>query len=156
MLHTLEPVLPIGKVAPLFTLPDLDDQPVRRSAERGRRHQVLVLLDRLDTVTAAYLHGLSAQYQAIRAADSAILAVLRDPSVDADALKAQFDLPFPLLRDRDDTVWRRYLPAGATLGVFILDRYGALHAQWALAAPPLPSIDDLVEWLHVIDRQCSL
>ncbi|NJN17242.1 MAG: redoxin domain-containing protein [Oscillochloris sp.] len=156
MLHTTQPQLRIGKVVPTFGLPDLRGNEVKRSVERGRRHLALLFLEQIDISAEAYLREVTQEYAAIREADGTLMAVLSDPAAAADELRAKFDFPFPLLLDRESTARSKFLPADASCGLFILDRYGALHAQWTLSAPPFPPVSEIVEWLHVLDRQCSL
>jgi hypothetical protein len=83
--------------------------------------------------------------------------VVSDPAASGEGLAAALeDLPFAVLLDPQGDAAGRYLPDGARHGLFILDRYGELHAQWALTTPPLPNIDEISEWFGVLSSQCSL
>ncbi|GAB4426454.1 MAG: hypothetical protein OHK0015_07390 [Chloroflexi bacterium OHK40] len=154
--NTTLPRLEPGAVAPNFTLPSVSGGEVRRSSYRARRHLALLFLPCVDLPARSYLEHLKEQYQAIRAADGEVLAVCTDPGAHADGLRAALDLPFPLLLDPRGEAARRFLPDGAVIGVFILDRYAVLRAQWTLTAPPLPPVDAIINWLTAIDHQCVL
>lgn len=156
-MNTTTPRLEIGRPAPVFTLPDLHGEPVSRTAHRGRRHLAILFLPGVDLSAREYLHDLRDRYGDLGEAGGTMLAVVSDPAASGEGLAAALeDLPFPVLLDPQGAAARRYLPDGARHGLFILDRYGKLHAQWALTAPPLPAIDEIVEWFTVLEHQCSL
>jgi hypothetical protein len=58
--------------------------------------------------------------------------------------------------DRERTVVTRFLPEAVPMGVFILDRYAALHTQWLLPRPDFPPVAEVADWLRVLDYQCKL
>lgn len=156
-MNTTTPRLEIGRPAPVFTLPDLHGEAVSRTAHRGRRHLALLFLPGVDLAAREYLHDLRDRYADLREAGGDLLVVVSDPAASGEGLAAALeDLPFPVLLDPAGAAARRYLPDGARHGLFILDRYGALHAQWAMTAPPLPPLDEIVEWFTVLEHQCSL
>ncbi|NTW03581.1 MAG: redoxin domain-containing protein, partial [Oscillochloris sp.] len=146
-IYTTTPRLSIGKVVPNFTLTDLTGTPVTRSAYRARKHLALLLLPGVDALARAYIDALRDIYPRIRAADSELLVLVADPAARADGLRAALEVPFPILLDAEGTASKKFLPDGARYGIFILDRYGALHAQWALTTLPLPPVDEIVDWL---------
>lgn len=150
------PRLELGKPAPNFSLISVLGGTVKRSAYRARKHLVVLFLPFVDLPAREYLEALRACYAAIREADGEILAVVTDTGASAEGLQAAVELPFPLLLDPGGEAARRYLPDGAVMGLFILDRYGALRAQWTLTAPPLPPVQEIVDWLYAIDRICVL
>lgn len=153
---TTTPRLEIGRPAPNFTLPAAGGGTVTRSAYRARRHLALIFLPFVDLPAREYLEALRDRYAEIREADGEVLAVVTDPGASADGLRAALDVPFPLLLDPDGAAAARFLPDGAVMGLFILDRYASLRAQWALTAPPLPPTQEIVDWLYAVDRQCVL
>jgi peroxiredoxin len=155
-LRSTTPRLTVGEVAPNFTLASLEGEPVTRSAYRARRHLALLMLPGIDMPARTYIEGLRNAYGQIRAADSEVLVLIADAAANADGLRAAIEAPFPLLLDPEGTVSKKYLPDDARYGLFILDRYGALHAQWALTGQPFPPVEEIVEWLGVIDTQCTL
>lgn len=150
----IAPLLRVGAQAPNFTLEASDGTPIRRSAYRARRNLAIILLPDLGPAALAYLAQLRDAYAAIRAEDSEALALMA--AVDRAALRAAIDLPFPLLHDPAGAVTRRYLPEQAAYGLFILDRYATIYAQWALATPDLPPVSAVVAWLNAVDCQCSV
>ncbi len=155
-LSTTTPRLSVGAVAPNFTLADLAGEPVTRSDYRARKHLALLMLPGVDALARSYLDELREAYGEVRASDGEILVLISDPAARPDGLRAALETPFPILLDPDGAASRKYLPEGARYGLFILDRYGALHAQWPLASLPLPPVADVVEWIAVVDNQCSL
>jgi peroxiredoxin len=150
------PRLELNAVAPTFTLPAVGGGEVSRGSYRARKHLAVLFLPHVDLPAREYLEELAAAYQSIVDAGAEALAVVTDKGASADGLRAAVDVPFPLLLDPGGRVAARYLPDGSTLGVFILDRYGALRHQWTLTAPPLPAASELISWLEAIDRMCVI
>jgi peroxiredoxin len=155
-LITIAPRLDVGKVVPNFTLANLEGEPVTRSAYRARKHLALLLLPVIDLPARTYIEELRGVYGKIRAADGELLVLIADTAAHADGLRAALDVPFPLLLDPEGIASKKYLPDGVRYGLFILDRYAALHAQWAIVAPPFPPASDVAEWIEVLDNQCTL
>jgi peroxiredoxin Q/BCP len=154
--NSTTPRLEVGKPAPNFTLPAAAGGTIKRSAYRARKHLALLFLPVVDLPSREYLEALRDCYAEIREADGEVLVVVSDRGASAEGLQAALDVPFPLLLDPDGAATSKFLPDGAAYGVFILDRYATLHAQWALTARPLPNIQELIDWLNVVDRQCVL
>lgn len=150
------PRLELGRVAPNFTLPAAGGGEVTRSSYRARKHLALVILPFVDLPAREYLEELAGRYGVLSAADAELLVVVTDPGASGDGLRAALDVPFPLLLDPGGKAAARYLPDGAILGLFILDRYAALRAQWTLTEPPLPPVSELISWIEAIDNQCVL
>lgn len=155
-LNSTTPRLELNRPAPNFTLGRIGGGSVTRSAYRQRKHLGLLFLPGVDLPARDYLESLRDRYGEIREADGELLAIVTDPGASADGLAAALDLPFPLLLDSEQVAARRFLPDGAPLGLFIIDRYAMLRAQWALTALPLPPAQELVDWLLAIDRQCVI
>ncbi len=156
MSNTTTPRLEVGAQAPNFTLPSVAGGGVTRSSYRARKHLALIVLPFVDLPGREYLEELRERYAEIRASDGEVLVLVTDPGASAEGLRAAIEVPFPLLLDSGGSVAGRLLPDGAAHGVVILDRYATVRAQWALTAPPLPPVDEIVEWLTAIDRQCVL
>lgn len=150
------PRLELNKPAPNFTLPAVHGGGVTRSAYRARKHLALLFVPAIDLPTREYLEAVAARYNEIRESDGEVLVVVMDRGASAEGLAAALDLPFPMLLDADGKAAARFMPDGATLGLFIVDRYAMLRAQWTLTAPPLPPVQEIVDWLLAIDRQCVL
>lgn len=70
-------------------------------------------------------------------------------------LAGGLDLPYPLLAAAGGQVARRY-GVDHGVGVFVVDRYGALWAR--MLAPDvadLPAQAEILEWLEFIEMQCD-
>lgn len=150
-------ILQRGKVVPNFALPSVRGGMLKRTDFRARRHLVLLVLPGVDRAAEAYLWQLRNVYPQIRAEVGAeVLAIIADPDRAVDDLRARIELPYPLLLDRERAVARRFLPADTPMGVFVIDHYGTLHAQWLLTQPDFPPTTELIAWLQVIEYQCVL
>jgi peroxiredoxin len=156
MSNSTTPRLEVGATAPNFTLPSVAGDTITRSSYRARRHLALIVLPFVDLAGREYLEELRERYEEIRASDGEVLALITDPGASAEGLRAAVETPFPLLLDAGGATASRLLPDGASHGVVILDRYATVRAQWTLTAPPLPRVEEIVEWLLAIDRQCVL
>jgi peroxiredoxin len=154
----METLLKRGQVVPSFTLPDTTEQPIRRSAYRGKQHLVLVFLPRAhDDASRAYLRALADARPALLAASGEVLAIIRDDVPTTAATKHDLELQFPLLSDADGAVTQRFLPDNVRAGVFVTDRYGELYYSAPAAdATALPPISELQDWLTAIDNQCAI
>jgi peroxiredoxin Q/BCP len=153
----------VGDLAPAFTLPAATGATIRRHDYRGRRHLVLAFLhDPGCDACVALLRGLAGRYDAFRAEDAEVLAILAvDASEVADLVS---DLPYPVLGDRDGAVRARYGaqdPDGmprATL--FVADRYGEI--VWRAAEPVGTSpahglaADEALSLVELLQVRCSL
>lgn len=155
-LNTTMPRLSVGEVAPNFTLTDLNGDLVTRSAYRVLRHLVLLILTGMDAPTHAYIEELRDTYATIHAAEGEVLVLIAGPAANAESLRGTLDMPFHILLDSEGAVSKKFLPDDARYGVFVLDRYGALHTQWVLTDQPFPAVGEIVEWVEVIDHQCAL
>ncbi len=154
--NSTTPRLEIGAMAPNFTLPTVTGGSVKRSSYRGRKHLALIVLPFVDLTSREYLEELRERYGEIRAEDGEVLVLVTDQGASAEGLRAAIEVPFPLLLDPGGVAASRLLPDGASHGLIILDRYGAVWAQWALTGPPLPPVDEILAWMTVIDCQCVL
>ncbi|HEY8489196.1 MAG TPA: TlpA disulfide reductase family protein [Thermaerobacter sp.] len=152
--HILASAPAPGKPAPDFTLPQLDGPPVRLADLRGR---VVVLnfwaswcvpcREETPALEAFYRrHGDEVAFYAINVAE---------PLDTVRAFLEEFGATYPVLLDRDKTVFRRYRVGGYP-ETFWIDPQGILRIHWrgpmtlddmerlyretlAAAAPPAPS-----------------
>lgn len=150
------PKLAVREVVPLFTLPDKHGQLHNLTKQRGRQH-MLLLIAQPGVDLSAYLRNLSKYVEEWNSLPVRGVVVVADAE-SAGALGAQ---PFTVLIDAPESgsasVRSRFLPEGAQLGVFALDRYGELYHQWLVASrEQLPSAADLNGWLQAIAMQCSI
>lgn len=148
----LAPKLAEHEVVPLWTLPDTDGRPLNLAKQRGRAHMLLLVLES-GADAAAYLRGLAGAAREWAQLPARIIVVVPDKE-SAAALGA---LPFTRAIDANASVRPRFLPAGAAVGVFVLDRYGELYHQWLVAdVAQLPLPDELDGWMQAISMQCSV
>ncbi len=145
----LEAILPLHKVVPAWTLPDAAGQPFSLFKPRGRAH-TLLLVAAAGVDVDGYLAEVAphlVELQSLPARGIAVLGAAKPPTVP----------PWTTLADRDGHVAQLYLPAGAQVGLFILDRYNELYHQWVgVGGQALPPVVDAVEWIEAIGRQCSI
>jgi hypothetical protein len=148
----MEPKLPLHKVVPLFTLPDKHGEAQNLARQRGRQH-LLLLMFRGDVDPQAYLHNLAKYNDEWRQLPARGVVVVRSE----DAAGVLGPLPFTILIDRSGQAGDRFLPDGAQVGVFALDRYGDLYQQWlGVSVGDLPSAVDIHAWMQAISMQCSI
>ncbi len=148
----MEPKLRVHKVVPLFTLHDKYGDEQNLAKQRGREHFLLMVFAP-GADPQPFVQALAAQKDAWRQIPARGLVVVPD----ADTAGALGSTPFTVLIDEADRVRQRYLPDEAEIGVFALDRYGALYHQWLLAnTDELPTADDVTGWLEAISMQCSI
>ncbi len=148
----MEPKLQLHKVVPLFTLRDKYGDEQNLAKQRGREHFLLMVFAR-GADPRPLVQVLAAQKDTWRQIPARGIVVVPD----ADTAGALGSTPFTVLIDEADRVRQRYLPNEAGIGVFALDRYGALYHQWLLTntAEP-PTADDVTGWLEAISMQCSI
>lgn len=97
-----------GELAPDFTMPNQDGEPVTLSALRGR-HVAVYFYAKADTpgctAQACAVRDSSAEYEATGAV---VLGVSPDPVAELRAFADRYGLPFTLLSDMGGEVGRRY------------------------------------------------
>jgi thioredoxin-dependent peroxiredoxin len=114
---TLEP----GDIAPDFTLPDQDGQPVALAALRGKP-VVLYFYPKADTPgCTTQACGVRDHRPDYESADAVVLGVSPDPVKDVAKFDKKYGLGFPLLADEDHSVAEAY-------GVWVeKNRYGRTY-----------------------------
>ncbi len=148
----MEPKLSLHKVVPLFTLADKHGAQHNLAKQRGRDHLLVVVMGE-GTVPQPLVDLYAPAAAGWRQLPARGIVVVSD----ADAAGALGSTPFTVLIDEAGRVRERFLPTGATAGVFVLDRYGSLYHQWLLDANTTPpSADDVSGWLEAISMQCTI
>ncbi|MBA3944367.1 MAG: hypothetical protein H0X37_07365 [Herpetosiphonaceae bacterium] len=146
---TLEAILPLHKVVPSWTLADAAGRPFSLFKPRGRAH-TLLLVATAGFDIGGYLAEVAphlAELQGLPARGIAVLGTAKPPTVPS----------WTTLADSEGRVIHKYLPTGAQVGLFILDRYSELYHQWVGAGgQALPPVVDAVEWIEAIGRQCAI
>lgn len=149
---SIEPVLAPHHVVPLFTLPDRHGQVHNLARQRGREHWALLIFAP-GVEPRPYLERLAGEIDSWRGMPARGIVVVPD----AERAGALSGLPFNVLIDADERVRRRFLPAQARAGVFVLDRYGTLYHQWLVGTrEELPAPGEISAWLDAISMQCSV
>ena len=128
-----EKYLQVGDVAPDFTLPRANGEPVSLSEHRGRSEVVLFFYPKdnspVCTVEACSFRD---SYEEFRDAGAEVIGISDDSSQSHERFAARFRLPFVLLSDKGGVVRRRYGVA-KTLGIFpgrstyLIDRQGVIR-----------------------------
>jgi peroxiredoxin len=133
---------------------------VRPSDYRQRRNLVLAFLGHPAELRALpLLHELQEHYPSFQAATAEVLAVLRGPAEEAEALREGLRLPFPVLADPEGRAHRAYGATDAGGGprpaVFVADRFGEVYfAQRTAERASHPTARDLLGWVDYIELQC--
>jgi thioredoxin-dependent peroxiredoxin len=110
-----------GDIAPDFTLPDQDGQPVALAALRGKP-VVLYFYPKADTPgCTTQACGVRDHRPDYESADAVVLGVSPDPVKDVAKFDKKYGLGFPLLADEDHSVAEAY-------GVWVeKNRYGRTY-----------------------------
>lgn len=159
--RTLQPKLQLQQVVPSFELPSTKNGKVGLWDLKPRLNMVLF-----------FFHGTSCQscidlltqfardYPRYQEQEAEILAITSMPLDQVRSLADKLHLPYPILSDPSGKTIEQFTyldPAkgGPLPSLFVLDRFGALYTQ-AIAEQEgqLPSSDEVLEWLGLIEVQC--
>ena len=145
-----------GQLLPDFVLTSSEGEPTQISDYRGRSNLVLALADEPD---GGYLGEMARRHAEFLEEEAKVAAIFQCSWKRARLIKDQQQLPFLVLADGDGTVYRSLgalTPAGKLApAVYITDRFGETFAAYRTAdGQPVPSTDELLEWLRFINRQC--
>ena len=133
-----------------FVLPDEHGKMMDLEQFRQQRNLVL-LFCRLPDVAAEHLmEELAAASEAVKAEVGEVLVVVHDSRENAGLLRRRLQLPFPVLADEAGSVLDCFCNDVACL--YITDRYREIFAVGQGSA--LFSVDEVLEWLAHINRQC--
>lgn len=140
------------KVVPLWTLPDKYGEPFNLAKRRGRAH-FLVIVCTPNANPSSFLDHLSPEL--VKLANLPVQSIVVVAS--EEAAGAVSSPPFTVVVDAEGSVCDRYVPEGAAVGLFALDRYAELYHQWIVeTVAELPSPDEVAEWMQSIGMQCSV
>jgi peroxiredoxin len=153
---TMEALFRPGQMTPVFTLNDSQGNEVRRVSFRPKINLVLIFGPDIDSLKA-YLQPVADQVQRLKDENAQVLVITRQTQQELADAGVATSYPFPILADPDGKASAKYLPEGATAGLFVTDRFGEAY----LVAPKasvdqLDDIEEIHEWLLAIDRQCSI
>jgi len=162
MTHPTQPHLAVGQIIPAFSLPGADGMP--HSPWDYKQHQNLILLfvsSTLSSETRGLLRTYSKVYSAIREEQCSILVISLDKVLDNLLTQSELHLPYPLLADPKGEVFSQYTRRDSMMDYYhpclvLTDRYHALHQQWiAEREADLPRIDELLDYLPYLNKQCT-
>lgn len=146
-----------GQMAPDFRLPTMDGGDLRLYACRHRKNVLLLFVPEFsDAVEAHVIIPIAERYVEVREVNAEVVVV---SATRPSGAKRLCDLPFPIAIDEGGEVASRYLGrrgfSTARCGVFVVDRYGELWAQWPNVTPSeAPSPQELLDGLDLIELQC--
>jgi peroxiredoxin len=145
---------------PNFTLPSSEGRRIALYDYHGRRNVVLALVGRpVGEAARARLTALAARYAEFLAEEAEVLAVVWGAVGEAERVKRQDALPFPVLADEAGAL-HSSLGALASDGeaawaFYITDRFGEVFAAYrAGAGRSVPTVEEMLEWLRFIGLQC--
>ncbi len=151
-----EKYLQVGDVAPDFTLPRANGEPVSLSEHRGRSEVVLFFYPKdnspVCTVEACSFRD---SYEEFRDAGAEVIGISDDSSQSHERFAARFRLPFVLLSDKSGVVRRRYGVA-KTLGIFpgrstyLIDRQGVIRHIFSSQFLPAKHVSEALSVLKTL------
>ena len=162
MSNSNQPMIEVGQVIPAFSLPGADGMPHSPWDYKQREH-LLLLITKSSTSgeTRGLLRAFAQRYAAFREEDCSILAITPDTVITNLHTQETLNLPFALLADPKGEVISRYTswegqPQTVHPSIVLADRYGALYQQWIVEnEADLPTIDELLQSLHYLNKLCT-
>ena len=143
-----------------FTLPLIEGKPISLFDYRGRANLVVFFAGDPDhTEGQRLLSSLAEHYAEIRDQDSEVLLVLACSRERAGWVKAQSQLPFPVVVDENAQVHKEVGAfrgqAGFAPALYVMDRFMEVHAAWHTGfGGTLPGVPDVLSWLAYLDSVC--
>ena len=155
-------MIEVGQVIPAFSLPGADGMPHSPWDYKQREHLVLLITKSSTSgETRGLLRAFAQHYAAFREEDCSILAITPDTVITNLHTQETLNLPFALLADPKGEVISRYTswegqPQTVHPSIVLADRYGALYQQWIVEnEADLPTIDELLQALHYLNKLCT-
>jgi len=149
-----------GQLIRDFTLISSLGQPISLSDYRGRSNLVLIFAGGEDgSSDIKILAEIATDYAGFLDEQTQVLAIVQCTRERAARIKAETNLPFPLLVDEDGRIHRdtgaadKYgQPATA---IYITDRFSEVFAVYRAAeGQTMPEVREIVTWLSFINSQC--
>ena len=134
-----EKPLPVGSMAPDFSLDDQDGNLVSLSSFRDRSHVVLVFYPGDDTgVCTRQLCEFRDDWNRVRSRDCAVLGINPQSADSHRKFISKHSYPFPLLVDKGKTVARLYNASGPIVRrtVYLIGKEGSV--KFAQRGKPVP------------------
>ncbi len=149
------------EVVPPLTARTLSGDPVHAWDFKQKKNLVIAFLHAGCATCNNFLGELSSRAKDLAECEAMVLAVYSKFPWVAEPPK----LPPEILATTDTTGCSQHAyfeedvlrPTGQRgVGVFVTDRYGELHAQWAGREPEsLPHTDEILDWLRQIELACE-
>ncbi len=139
-------MLPIGSVAPAFTLPDKEGRPVSLKDFAGRKVVLYFYPKDLTAGCTRQALAFKAAAKDFAEAGAVIIGISKDSSASHAKFAAKEGLPFLLLSDTEKTVLEAYevwqekklygkVSFGVVRSVYIIDEEGKIAAAWTKVKP---------------------
>ena len=157
MISTLPPPRD-GMLLPSFELPRAGGGVMRVRAYRGRRSLALIFVHGPGCAPCReYLTEALDRYAAYAEETGEVIAVVPGRPDDAEAIRRELALPFPVAVDATGAVFRRFgLTPSADAAVMVTDRYGEPRGWYVAGADhALPEHDALIAELRYLALTCS-
>ncbi len=149
-----------GQLIRDFTLISTLGRPISLSDYRGRSNLVLVFAGVGDSSSdIKMLAEIAAEYARFLDEQTQVLAILQCTPEKGARIKAETNLPFPLLVDEDGRI-HRHTGAADNYGrpataIYITDRFAEVFAVYrATEGQTMPDVREIVTWLAFINSQC--
>lgn len=137
----------VREMVPDFVLESSEGRSIRVSDFRGHRDLVLVFLDKQhDGFAMQFLQALSAKKDELESEETVVLVLVWGDAARAKVVRAEKQIPFPVLADADGAVHERYCAS-----VVLTDRYGEIYS---LHRDRWPSVEDLMTSVRHINAEC--
>jgi peroxiredoxin Q/BCP len=149
-----------GQLIRDFTLISTAGQPISLSDYRGRSNLVLIFAGGGDSIPdIKILTEIAPDYAGFLDEQTRVLAILQCTAETAARIKAETNLPFPLLVDEDGRIHRQTGAADKygqpATAIYITDRFGEVFAAYRAAErQTMPDVREIVTWLAFINSQC--
>lgn len=146
---------PAARHLPILSLPAAPGGATTSIRGRGRDEVVLVgIHSDACQPCRAYLRGLAESHDDITEWDGRVAVLLPGQLAEAEELRSDLEIPYPVLADADgEAAARTGLQGG---GMIIADQWGEIFLDEA-GGPDVhafPSVDEVVEWLRYLAIQC--
>lgn len=140
---------------PTFSLPAAPGGATTSIRARGREGAVVIGIHGAACQPCrAYLRGLAERHDAITEWDGRVAVLLPGTLAEAEGLRSELDIPFPVLADTDGEAASRTGLYGG--GMIIADQWGEIFFE-ETGGPDVhsfPVVDEVLEWLRYLAIQC--
>jgi peroxiredoxin len=149
-----------GERLPAFTLQSSAGRRIALYDYRGRRNLALALVGKpADEAARAFLTDLAAHHSDFAEEEAEVLAVVWGSVAEAEWIKSNEALPFPVLADEEGAVHHAFgvlaSDGDPVAAIYIADRFGEIFAAYRIGAgQPFPRGEEILEWLRFIGLQC--